>query len=444
MNEQEPVSADMSALLSFTAENVGCYRDEVHLSLQGTRMAEKGVARRLAVAGTSKPIDVLPVAGIFGANASGKTAILEAIDDMRTVVEGSFRLGTPESAIYRRPFLLDEESRRRPSRFEIELVLEGIRWQYGFELLDDRILDEYAYHFPRGRQAMVFERNGDSPRFGPPYRTDGKAMLRALRPNALLLSVAEALKIPDLSDLYAWFRTMMRFASSRNRGERANTTVNLVESTEKRDRILNLLRYADLGVTGIHREMLPTEITERVRKVMRMLSDIDDDADLEEEFNLEGVVLLTHSAAVGEARILPQDESLGTQVWVGLIGPLIEVLDTGAVLLVDELDGSLHPRLVQKFVRLFQNTRTNPRCAQLIFNSHDTNILGDSDSRTIGRDQIWFTEKDTDGASSLYSATTFGPRRDDSIQRRYLQGRYGAVPSLNPADLERALLMADR
>ena len=434
----------MSALLSFTAENVGCYRDEVHLSLQGTRMAEKGVARRLAVAGTSKPIDVLPVAGIFGANASGKTAILEAIDDMRTVVEGSFRLGTPESAIYRRPFLLDEESRRRPSRFEIELVLEGIRWQYGFELLDDRILDEYAYHFPRGRQAMVFERNGDSPRFGPPYRTDGKAMLRALRPNALLLSVAEALKIPDLSDLYAWFRTMMRFASSRNRGERANTTVNLVESTEKRDRILNLLRYADLGVTGIHREMLPTEITERVRKVMRMLSDIDDDADLEEEFNLEGVVLLTHSAAVGEARILPQDESLGTQVWVGLIGPLIEVLDTGAVLLVDELDGSLHPRLVQKFVRLFQNTRTNPRCAQLIFNSHDTNILGDSDSRTIGRDQIWFTEKDTDGASSLYSATTFGPRRDDSIQRRYLQGRYGAVPSLNPADLERALLMADR
>ena len=434
----------MSALLSFTAENVGCYRDEVHLSLQGTRMAEKGVARRLAVAGTSKPIDVLPVAGIFGANASGKTAILEAIDDMRTVVEGSFRLGTPESAIYRRPFLLDEASRRRPSRFEIELVLEGIRWQYGFELLDDRILDEYAYHFPRGRQAMVFERNGDSPRFGPPYRTDGKAMLRALRPNALLLSVAEALKIPDLSDLYAWFRTMMRFASSRNRGERANTTVNLVESTEKRDRILNLLRYADLGVTGIHREMLPTEITERVRKVMRMLSDIDDDADLEEEFNLEGVVLLTHSAAVGEARILPQDESLGTQVWVGLIGPLIEVLDTGAVLLVDELDGSLHPRLVQKFVRLFQNTRTNPRCAQLIFNSHDTNILGDSDSRTIGRDQIWFTEKDTDGASSLYSATTFGPRRDDSIQRRYLQGRYGAVPSLNPADLERALLMADR
>ena len=434
----------MSALLSFTAENVRCYRDEVHLSLLGTRMAEKGVIRHMATAGSAKPTRVLPAAGIFGANASGKTAILEAMDDMRSVVEGSFRLGTPESTIYRRPFLLDDESRRRPSRFEIDLILEGVRWQYGFELLDDRILDEYAYHYPRGRQAMVFERNGDSPRFGPPYRSDGKAMLRALRPNALLLSVAEALKIPDLSDLHAWFRTMVRFASSRNRSERANLTVNLVESTHKRDRILNLLRYADLGVTDIHREVPPIEITERVRKAMRVLNGIDDDAELEEELSLEGIVLLTHSAAVGEAKILPQDESLGTQVWLGLIGPLLEVLEAGAVLLVDELDGSLHPRLVQKFVRLFQHTRTNPRCAQLIFNSHDTNLLGDSDSRTIGRDQIWFTEKDMDGATSLNPATTFGPRRDDSIQRRYLQGRYGAVPSLNPADLERVLLVTDR
>ena len=434
----------MSALLSFTAENVRCYRDEVHLSLLGTRMAEDGVVRRVFTAGSTKPTLVLPAAGVFGANASGKTAILEAIDDMRSVVEGSFRLGTSETSIYRRPFLLDDESRKRPSRFEVDLILNGVRWQYGFELLDDRVLDEYAYHYPRGRQAMIFERNGGVSRFGPPYRSDGKAMLRALRDNALLLSVAEALKVPDLSDLHAWFRTMVRFASSKNSGERAHLTANLVESTNKKDRILNLLRYADLGVTDIHRELPPIEIAERVRKAIRVLNDVDDDAEIAEEFNLEGVVLLTHSAAVGEARIFPQDESLGTQVWLGLIGPLLEVLEAGAVLLVDELDGSLHPRLVQKFVRLFQNTRTNPHCAQLIFNSHDTNLLGDSDSRTIGRDQIWFTEKDTEGASSLYSATNFGPRRDDAIQRRYLQGRYGAVPSLNPADLERALLVTDR
>ena len=407
-------------------------------------MAEKGVVRRIATAGSTKPTPVLPAAGVFGANASGKTAILEALDDMRVVVEGSFRLGTPESVLYRRPFLLDDASRNRSSRFEIDLIVKGVRWQYGFELLDDRILGEYAFHYPKGRQAMVFERDSDDARFGPPFRSDGKAMLRALRDNALLLSVAEALKIPHLSDLHAWFRTRVHFASSKNRGERANLTAKLVESTHKKDRILNMLRYADLGVTDLHRELPPTEVTERVRRAMRVLNDLDDDDEIEEELRLEGIVLLTHSAAVGEARIAPQDESLGTQVWLGLIGPLLEVLESGAVLLVDELDGSLHPRLVQRFVGLFQDPRTNPHCAQLIFNSHDTNILGDSDRRTIGRDQIWFAEKDMNGATTLYSATNFAPRRDDSIQRRYLQGRYGAVPSLNPANIERALLLTDR
>jgi len=118
MSEPIAASSGMSALLSFTAENVRCYRDEVHLSLLGTRMAEKGVARRLAVSGTSKPIDALPVAGIFGANASGKTAILEAMDDMRSVVMSSFHRKDPAESMSRRPFLLDAESRQRPSRFE--------------------------------------------------------------------------------------------------------------------------------------------------------------------------------------------------------------------------------------------------------------------------------------------------------------------------------------
>ena len=444
MTNQNATLSGMSALLSFTAENVRSYRDEVHLSLFGTRMAEQGVARRLSVAGNSKSIAVLPAAGIFGANASGKTAILEAMDDMRAVVESSFRLGSPGSPVYRRPFLLDDDSRKRPSRFEIDVVLEGVRFQYGFELLDDRVLGEYAVHYPRGRQAMIFERHEESVRFGPPYRTDGKTMMKVLRDNALLLSISEALEIPDLSALNLWFRTMMRFASPKNRSARTNITTNLVESTDKKNRILNLLRYADLGVTDIHRELPPVEIVERVRKAMRVLKDIDDDIEIDEDTGMEGIVMLTHTAAVGEARILPPDESLGTLVWISLIGPLLEVLQDGTLLLVDELDGSLHPRLVQKFVELFQNKRTNPRCAQLIFNSHDTNILGDSDSRTIGRDQIWFTEKDMNGATSMYPATNFGPRRDDSIQRRYLQGRYGAIPALNPANIERALIATDR
>ena len=106
--------------------------------------------------------------------------------------------------------------------------------------------------------------------------------------------------------------------------------------------------------------------------------------------------------------------------------------------MVDELDGSLHPHLVQRFIQLFQSRRTNPRCAQLIFNAHDPTILGDSSQRALGRDQIWFTEKNTNGATTLYSMAEFQPKRDDALARRYLQGRYGGVPVLSPAEFEQA------
>lgn len=443
MTNQEATLAGTSALLSFTAENVRSYRDEVHLSLLGTRMAEKGVARRLDVAGSSKPVSVLPVAGIFGANASGKTAILEAMDDMRVVVAGSFRLASSGSPIFRRPFLLDDGSNQRPSRLEMELILDGVRWQYGFEIDDHRVLGEYAYHYPRGRQARVFDREGDSVEFGQPFRSEGSALLRPLRDNVLLLSVAGAFGTDDLAQLYTWFDSTLRFASSNNRAARTDLTASLVQSVDKKGRILSLLRYADIGVTDVHRETLPPEVIDRLRQIIRRVDEVEEDPESDEQFSVPSIVQLMHSTAAGEARIPPQDESLGTQMWLALVGLCLQVLDEGALLLVDELDASLHPRLVQKFIGLFQNERTNPRCAQLIFNSYDTNVLGDTDRRTVGRDQVWFTEKNMDGVTSLYPLTDFGPRQDDAIERRYLQGRYGAVPALNPAEIERALIMAE-
>ena len=444
MDTSEPRSSASNALLSFTAENVRSYRDEVHLSLRGTRLAEQDVVRQISVAGSTKPIPVLPAAGIFGLNASGKTAILEAIDDMRFVVSNSFRQAPSESRVFRRPFLLDDESSQRASRFEVDLLLDGVRWQYGFEIDDHRVLGEYAYHYPHGRQAKVFHRENAEPDFGHVLRSEGTALKRVLRDNVLLLSVAGVFGTEALGTLYGWFEKSLRFASSNNRLARAELTANLVESAGTKGRILSLLRYADLGITGVHRESPPPEEVERLRQAMRLLGGVEGDSESDEQFSAGDTIALAHSTALGEAKIPPQDESLGTHVWLGLVGMLLAVLDEGGVLLADELDASLHPQLVQSVVGLFQSKRTNPRCAQLIFNSHDTNILGDSDKRSVGRDQIWFTDKARDGATSLYPLKDFGPRRDDAIERRYLQGRYGAVPSLNPADIERALVVTAR
>lgn len=427
----------LSALLSFTAENVRSYRDEVHISFLGTRLAEKGTVRRLAVRGAARPCPVLPVAGVFGANASGKSTLLKAMSDMRTVVLSSYRQGSRGTPIHRRPFLLDGECMRRPSGFGVELILEGVRWQYGFRIDSERVLEEYAYHFPHGRPARVFHRTNDEIEFGPPFRSAGRHLLRLLRSNALLLSLAGAAEDEHLGRLFAWFMRNLMLAESGNRGMRAARTADLAHSADKRRLVLGMLQAADLGVTNAERASPDPEVAERIKKAVHVLSGVEDDQDLEGQIIIEDPVRLTHAGPGGDVGIDPGEESEGTKVWVGLIGPVVDVLNQGGVLLADELDTSLHPHLVKRLVGLFQDTHTNPRCAQLVFNAHDTTLLGDSERRVIGRDQIWFTEKGADGVTSLYPLADLGPRQDEALERRYLQGRYGGVPFLNPADVHR-------
>ena len=175
-------------MLSFTAENVRSYSGEVHLSLLGTRLASPGVVRDLEIGGSLTPVKVLPVAGVFGANASGKSTLLRAMADMRDVVLNSFRRGDSEARIERYPFLLGGTD-EHPSRSAVELVLRGVRWQYGYATDDSHVLEEYAYHFPRGRQALVFRRDRATGviDFGPPFRSSGRTLAPLMRNNALFV-----------------------------------------------------------------------------------------------------------------------------------------------------------------------------------------------------------------------------------------------------------------
>ena len=176
---------------------------------------------------------------------------------------------------------------------------------------------------------------------------------------------------------------------------------------------------------------------------MRIL--LEEERDMPEaRFDELFVAQLQHRGADGNVDFGLEDESLGTLVWLGLVGPVVKVLSEGSVLLADELDASLHPVLVAHLISIFQDPTTNPGGAQLIFNSHDTTILGDSTvdrvegrsrQRLIGRDQIWFTEKANDGATRLYPLSDLAPRKDEAVERRYLAGRYGATPIVSRARL---------
>ena len=426
-----------SALLSFTAQNVRSFRDRVHISFLGSRLTEQGVARHLAVEGSSRLVSVLPAAGIFGANASGKSTILKAMADMRTLVTKSFQPRTTGPRIYRHPFLL-HSGYQQPSYFRVELIIEGVRWQYGFEIDNEQVLEESAYHYPRGRRARVFHRKGDDLDFGAPFRSRARFLEKFLRDSSLITSVAKAAEADFLAPLYTWFSHNLRLAEAETRGLRSGLTADLVDSPRTKASVLNMLQIADLGVSDARKVLPDPEEIEHLRKILRPLIDTGAISDFESGIVLQDPVRLTHYGPTGSVELHPQYESEGTKVWIGLVGSLLAALKRGDVLLADELDTSLHPHLVERVVRLFQERQTNERCAQLIFNAHDTNLLGDSDNRVIGRDQIWFAEKDLDGVSSLVSLADYTPRGDEALERRYLQGRYGAVPYINPADIYRA------
>jgi len=434
-----------SALLSFQAENIRSFRGEWGLSLLATSLAEKSAVRKVVWRSGGRTIDVLPVAGIFGANASGKTNVLKAMADMQGLVLHSFRMGMPGGGVPRRPFLLDPQARQAPSRFEIDLILSGVRHSYGFTVDDQKVVSERAVRYPHGRAALLFDRTGDQVNLGASNRPRGEAVKTLLRPNALFLSTAASAGHPDLLPLYTWFEQNLVFADARTRTFRQTVTRQLLEDETRRPQVLDLLRAADLGITGANRREMDPVIREAMREAMQKIfrahsrreDDDGSDADIPDLETLD--TNLIHRGTAGDVEMTTDDESLGTLVWFGLTGPAIQALTQGSVLLVDELDASLHPALASQLVQLFQDPETNPRHAQLIFNSHDVTLMGDSvNERPIGRDQVWFAEKYNDGNTDLFALADLDPRKEEAIARRYLAGRYGAVPILSAGDFAAA------
>ncbi len=430
----EIVAREPSVLLSISTENVRSFRDGMDFSLMATGLAEERYVRPATWREGGSSIGVLAVAGVFGANGSGKSNLLKVMDDMRSHVLHSFRQGDLEGRIPRQPFVLDQESRTQPSRFEIDLVLEGVRHKYGFLIDDERVMEEWAYHYPKGRAALIFRRDDDEIEAGSIERQKTRAVQELIRSNALFLSTAASAKHAALLPLYQWFSRNLVLAEADSRLWRQALTTQMLGDERHHLHVLALLQAADLGVTAARKREPDPVMQERLRRAVWILQGIEEEPESDEgpAFEELGVELLHRGTGGEEVPLQADDESLGTRVWFGLIGPVIQALESGSVFLADELDASLHPALVTELVRLFQDSETNPRRAQLVFNSHDPTLLGDSvGERLLGRDQIWFTEKKNDGSTSVYPLVDLEPRKQEAIGKRYLEGRYGATPILS-------------
>jgi uncharacterized protein len=432
--EEKVMAIFMSMLLRFAAENVRSFRDEVELSLMATRLSEPGAVRQVRLNEKGSPVGVLPAACVFGANASGKSNVLRALADMRTSVLTSFRAGDPDSGVPRKPFRLDAESSDRPSRLEVDLMIDDVRYEYGFVFDDSQFLEEWAYSYPRGKQVVLFEREGMAVAHGVQGRPLGQLIARLLRPNALYLSTAAAGGHELLMPLYRWFGDNLVLAEAANRQLRHGHTVSMIQNEATRQRVLDLVRVADLGVVDIAVEQLDPDHLDRLRRATRILSGKEGDLDSGDDASFDALrsVRLSHQGEAAPVEFDSDEESFGTLVWIGLLGPMIDALERGTVLLADELDSSLHPRLVEEVVRLFQDPKTNRNGSQLIANAFDTSLLGDSvGHRPLGRDQVWFAEKSNTGVTTLRSLADYAPRKQEDIAGRYLRGRFGGVPVID-------------
>ncbi len=419
-------------LLTFRGQNARSFRDPFELSLLSTRLSEPRVVRNLDWREDGRPIGVLPCAGIFGANASGKSNLLRAMSDMRRLVLTSFRGNTPGGAVETHPFLLGEDEGRAPTSFEVELVLDGIRHDYGFVADSEGVREEWARSYPRGRAVTLLQRNGDRIHLGSEQRGKGRAALEILRPNALFLSTAAAINHPVFLPIFQWFRRNLSYADVGSRTSRQVITAEMLEG-DRRSQVLALLREADLGISDVSRRAVDPEYQEKMRKVIDIFWEEAEPGALEDFGIRDFEVGLKHRAArPGGVELPEEDESRGTLVWFGLVGLVSEALREGSVLLADEIEASLHPALVDVLVGLFQSQQSNPYRAQLIFNSHEARLMGDSAERPLGRDQIWFTEKNDEGGTFLHPLADVAPRREEAIARRYLAGRYGGTPIFSP------------
>jgi hypothetical protein len=415
---------DPRLLIRFRVENFRSIHGEQELSLVASPLSER---QETLVHSDRYDLDLLRAAAIYGPNASGKSTLVAALEFMKAAVENSHRKWAPDGGISRAPFALAPAAAKEPSLFAVDLLLSGVRYEYGFVVDSSRVLEEWLFAYPKGRKQEWFTREAGREQeliFSRLLQGENRTIAGLTRPNSLFLSAAAQNNHPMLDPIYRWFSSHLWIIDEQSRSGLEMVATQLCMNEPMRTAVQAFLEAADLGITDV--DVIEEDFTSfAVRHNLGA-----DDPDMR-EFPLRigtGVQFRHRVNSTGGGVVLPFDqESQGTRALFGLSGLILSVLQNGGVLVVDELDRSLHPHLALMIVGLFNTPAANPRNAQLIFNTHDTNLL---DRQLLRRDQIWFTEKGDDGATRLFPLTDYRARKYENVEQGYLQGRYGAVPSV--------------
>jgi AAA15 family ATPase/GTPase len=371
-------------------------------------------------------------AAIYGANASGKTTVLEALEALADMVKLSAKLTDPKEPIAQiEPFALDPAAAAEPTAFVVSFIQDGVRYEYRVAATRERIIHESLRSFPTSQEEEWFTRDWSEDAgahlFGPDrpksFKRDQVLEKRTL-PNALHLSKLVSENDKQVEPVFRWFKERLRFLdlSARSRFGDGFSMHQISDNTPLKARILDLLRHADIGVTGASVREEPRDEAELARVLKLIPEDKREDFKKAKWLQTE----LLHRGPSGASVPLAWDaESAGTHRLFALAGPWLDILQKGYVVCIDELETSMHPLMVRELLRLFFSDKENANRAQILFTTHNPLLL---DPTLIRRDQVWFADKDDGGASHIYPLTDYEPRQGESLVRGYLAGRYGAVP----------------
>lgn len=414
-------------LIEFRVSNHRSIRDEQVLTM--TAAGGRGDDRDDRPRDVGLGDKILPVAAIYGANASGKSNVLSALTFLRDAVVLSQRMWPPGEGIPREPFAWQKKA-SDPSIYEVTFVHNQVKYEYGFAATDEAIVEEWLYAWPHGKKQTWYERDRQIFKFGPNLEGANKLIEEATRPDGLFLSTAVQLKHAQLLPVYDWFVESESVNARTGPSFRHHTAIRqlqLLEAIENRvsekkrkrpkntdsayvDCLQAFMQNADIGILDF-----------------RIARKREDEPSYRSTLGIE----LQHQAAKREAWLPLHEESRGTRTLLLLAVPLLKTIERGSVLIVDELEASLHPKIAESIVRQFNDPVTNPNNAQIIFTTHDTNLLGTTlGDPVVRRDEVWLTEKNDQGCTVLYPLTDFTPRKSENLERGYLQGRYSAVPFL--------------
>jgi uncharacterized protein len=448
-------------LIEFCVANFRSFHEEQVFSLIASKDAKHpdNVVK-------GKPFNLLKAAAVYGANASGKSNLIKAIRFMQWFVVHSATNMSLGDQIPLIPFRLTRKSVNQPSSFEATFFAHNVRFQYGFTATRQRVHEEWLIAFPHGRPQRWFHRRFN-PRsketawsFKGPLKKDEKLLKEKTRDNGLVLSRGVELNIERLSPLHWWFLRRLRILDLSEPPTSNVSAKHYKEDPGFRNRVLDFVRHADLGIDDIRVvDGWPNLITETGSSdflTSGTLSNTPISGSVADLSNSTAVVGSTSVSSgfrvptftvplgpkVRTVHRLPSsdeeqefdfetEESNGTQRFFALADTWLNALDLGMVLVIDELDCSIHPLLTRKLIEFFQSPAANKKGAQLVFATHDSTLL---DSALFRRDQLWLVEKDQKMASRLVSLYDFDdrPRNNEALQRRYLAGRYGGVPVFGP------------